>query len=243
MLQYIKNILPKLQQFSKDLDLKENFTEKRWVMMDTESNTHEYFFKKDGKLLLFINGDGKQGTWELLDGGKRIMVEVDDEMRLLQSAFIQDGLFVLKKSSSEDLAFALYNPAVITDGDIEKYIENILSSGLTYEGPGKFLNTSQDSDKSLPKLLKLDTDKGKIMIELGRNLYDPSMSDTVKNESGLMAKDGHYFVTSDKTIKRISVYNGKVKSIRYKNDEVLEAIFIVIAIALFIVILVNYFLH
>jgi hypothetical protein len=224
VLQYIKSILPRLSQLSKTLDSKENFVDKRWVMLDTDNNTHEYFFKRDGKLLLFINGEGKQGIWELLDGGKRLMVEVGNEIKLLQSAFIQDGLFVLKKSAGDELAFALYNPDVVVHGDIEKYIENLLGHDSTK-------NTISQKGSRI-----YETNRGPIRIKFQGDVQMPRIGDSAEYaNTSFPADDVDFTISDDNNYKLFRVESGRLTYIR-RNTNIDEAYLWIVTI--FVVILI-----
>ena len=212
MIEYIKNILPRLAEHSKDLNRKENFVEKRWVLLDTDNNVHEYFFKRDGTLLLFVNGNGTTGNWEMLDQGRRIMVEFGSESKLLQAAFVNDGLFLLKKSSSNELAFALFDPDVIAESDIEKYIETFFST------PEKEMISSE----SIPSgFFKIST-SGHILsnyIEIGDRLLD-SHNNKISGTYQVNYTDNLYAVVKDNTVYKI--YRKKTFYIKPKGSILIQ---------------------
>lgn len=124
MLQYIKNIVPRIQQHSKQLDKTEIFVEKSWIYVDESDNNHEYMFMRDKRLIMSLNGSVTSGTWELLPNGKMLINRVKDEV-LLQNMFFDDALMVLQKSGSNDDPFTLVNVDRIPDLDAVRYLNQV----------------------------------------------------------------------------------------------------------------------
>lgn len=129
MLQYIKNIVPRIQQHSKQLDKTEIFVEKSWIYIDESNNNHEYMFMRDKRLIMSLNGSVTSGTWELLPNGKMLINRVKDEV-LLQNMFFDDALMVLQKSGSNDDPFTLVNVERIPDLDAVRYLNKVEESAL-----------------------------------------------------------------------------------------------------------------
>jgi hypothetical protein len=126
MLNYIKNILPRLQRFSKQLDVTEIFVGKPWILIDEHSNTHEYEFDRNGRLIMAINGNVTEGRWEFRTATNRLLIDRLTDKILLQHAFVSEGVLVLKKSGTEDIPFLLYDRNIIKDGNVQSYLENFL---------------------------------------------------------------------------------------------------------------------
>jgi len=122
MMSYIKNIIPRIKEFSKSLDKAEVFVNKNWVFIDEQDNNHEYLFHRDSRLIMTLNGKVSIGSWELLPHGKLLIDRVADKV-LLENMFIDDALMILKKSGSEEDAFVLINQHAIPDLDALKYLE------------------------------------------------------------------------------------------------------------------------
>jgi len=131
MWQYIKNIIPRIQQFSGKLDHVESFVDKPWILIDEDENTHEYVFLRDHRLILSVNGKAIQGNWELLPTGKLLINRVTDQV-LLEHAYIDEGILLLKISGGKDLPFMLINEKVITDRDPVKYLQRVEAKKLNY---------------------------------------------------------------------------------------------------------------
>lgn len=123
MIEYLKNILPRISHFSKTLDKEEVFINKPWVYLDEENNNHGYLFHRDKRLIMSFNGKVTIGSWELLPHGKLLIDRCTDKI-LLENMFIDDALMVLKKSGSKDESFVLINESVIPDLDALKYLKH-----------------------------------------------------------------------------------------------------------------------
>ncbi len=73
MINYVKNLLPRLQQYSKKLDQTSIFIDKPWVMIDDDGNYHHYSFQQDGRLIMVFNGIAKVGSWEYITGSNSLL--------------------------------------------------------------------------------------------------------------------------------------------------------------------------
>ena len=133
MLDYVRNILPRIQKYSKSLDIQELYIDKPCVLMDGDTNYHEYEFCRDGRLIMSVNGQVQLGRWEYRESTQRLLIERPTDAILLQSAFVDNALMVLKKSGSNDLAFLLVNRSEVPGLDYETYLMNYVDrKGLVY---------------------------------------------------------------------------------------------------------------
>jgi hypothetical protein len=131
MFEFIRNIIPRIQQFSGQLSHIESFVDKPWVLFDADQNTHEYLFLRDHRLLLSLNGIVKEGRWELLPTGKLLVNRVTDQI-LLQHKFIDEGILLLMISGGNELPFMLMNESIITDRDPVRYLREVEATRLNY---------------------------------------------------------------------------------------------------------------
>lgn len=124
MIDYIKNIIPRIQQYSKGLDKEEVFVEKTepWIYVDENGNQHQYIFMRDKRLIMSFNGIVKTGKWELLPTNQLLINRIDDEI-LLDHLFVEKALLVLKLSGSKDLPFVLIDPQSVPDLNVATYLE------------------------------------------------------------------------------------------------------------------------
>lgn len=121
----IRNILPRLIQYSKQMDKVETFVEpKSWLYLDNSGNNHEYIFMRDHRLIMSVNGTAVTGKWELLPNGKLLIDRVSDQI-MLKNQFIDDALMILQKSASDDAPFVLVDEQKIPNLDVLKYLERL----------------------------------------------------------------------------------------------------------------------
>lgn len=123
MIDYIKNIIPRIQQYSEGLNKEELFVGKTepWIYIDENGNHHQYIFMRDKRLIMSYNGIVKTGTWERLPTNQLLINRINDEI-LLDHLFLEEALLILKLSGSKDLPFILINSEKIPDLNIEKYL-------------------------------------------------------------------------------------------------------------------------
>lgn len=136
MREFLRNIIPRIQKYSKGLDKIEVFVDKTepWIYIDDEGNQHQYIFMRDKRLIMSYNGIVKTGTWELLPTNQLLINRVSDEI-LLDHLFIENALLVLKKSATNDIPFVLINKDEIPDFDVEKYLEKFQAEKERKEVP------------------------------------------------------------------------------------------------------------
>ena len=147
MIEYVRNILPRIQRFSSGLDVKEMYTDKPWIMLEGESDLHEYEFCRDGRLIMSLNGQVQFGKWEFRPSTQRLLIERPTDALLLQSAFVNNGLMILKKSGSLDPAFILVNRAVVPDMDVVQYLEKLVKSREVPLSTNTYDEGKDDGDK------------------------------------------------------------------------------------------------
>ncbi len=135
MIEYLKNIIPRIKQYSKELDKSENFVGKNWVFIDEDQNRHEYIFLRDKRLIMTLNSTTKQGSWEFLPTGELLINRNTSEYIKLSNLFIQDALMVLKYSATNDTPFILINQNLIPDLNVVAYLEKYAQQKELSETP------------------------------------------------------------------------------------------------------------
>ena len=68
---YLSNLIKRLKEFSQTLDKKEIFIEAPWVIIDEKQNQQKYIFKRNGDLIISLNGEVTDGKWEYLPTAKK----------------------------------------------------------------------------------------------------------------------------------------------------------------------------
>lgn len=126
MHEYLNNLLPRLRTLSKTLNQVEIFADKEWVFVDANSNNpHLYTFLRDKRLIVSVNGENKIGKWEILPTGKLLIEFSNEPPMLLENAFVNNAVLVLKKNGENDQPFILFDRLEIPDGNIIKYLKNL----------------------------------------------------------------------------------------------------------------------
>lgn len=200
MIDYLKNIIPRLSQFSKSLDKEEIFINKPWVFLDEEQNNHGYLFHRDKRLIMSFNGTVQIGSWELLPHGKLLIDRCADKL-LLENMFIDDALMILKKSGSEDESFVLINEKVIPDLNAIAYLKN----------KETIQEISDAQNKNLIKLLSSGIITGSYFIK----------GEKVKSWDGNIVT-GTFRSTDKENEMYVVVKNGRVSSTHFHIEYTFE---------------------
>lgn len=141
---YLKNILPRIKQFSQDLDRKEIFIDQPWVIIDEDMNQQKYIFKRDGELIMSYNGEAIKGTWEYISAAKSLLINRVNDSLLLNQGFIDPKVMVLKKDGLKDNNnLIMANQNLLPNLDVERYLKNI------YYHNNRILNRYSESGQTL----------------------------------------------------------------------------------------------
>ena len=140
MIDYLKNIIPRIQNASKQLDQIEVFVNKPWVMIEEGSTDHiEFLFYHDKRLLVTKGGIGEWGKWELTPTNDRLILTYSTKTIKLQKAFIDDAIMAIKLSGSDDPTMLFINSDRIPDlnyrnylNEVEKKITIVIPDNLKY---------------------------------------------------------------------------------------------------------------
>src|SRR5665647_1648846 len=128
MLDYIKNLLPRLQQYSKTLDHIELFVDQPWILRFGTGERYLYIFQRGGNLVVTINGIVTKGNWEYIAPAKALLITLSGKQFLLRRAFVEDGLMFLKVDGTVDEPWLFTNERKIPDPSdyyIKEYLTNI----------------------------------------------------------------------------------------------------------------------
>ncbi|MBW0161797.1 MAG: hypothetical protein HYI21_00350 [Sediminibacterium sp. Gen4] len=194
MQHFLKNIIPRIQRYSSDLERIEFFVDKAWIFIDNDGNQHEYIFMRDRRLIMSLNGNVKTGKWEILPNKKLLINRVTDEV-LYQNAFIDDALLILQKSGNQEDSFVLININKIPDLNALKYLEDLEE---------KKLIASEPTERGVIKI----SASGKI---IGNDIYKGAK---VKSHDGKIIS-GVFQVEPLAKNKFIEVHNGNISRVYF----------------------------
>ena len=244
MLLYLKNLLPRIQQFSAQLSKEEIFVDKPWVLIDLNGNNHEYIFLRNHELILSVNGIVTKGSWQLLPTGKLLIDRVTDNI-LLQQAFIDEGILILKLSGTDDLPFMLLNENVIPDKDPEKYLRKVEANFLNYDlfetSEGIILNNlNSDTGKfNIGSILKYENGElvdGQLKSISKANYFCTVINGVIENffylieyetnygiKINIEQQRGRYLLSGDR-IREYTNLPSNILKHPFKNDNTIEKI-------------------
>ncbi|MFN5910342.1 MAG: hypothetical protein ACK45H_03310 [Bacteroidota bacterium] len=139
MIEYIKNIIPRIKSYSERVDKEELLLDKTWVWVDFNKGYSTFHFLRDKRLLISNLGDVQEGSWEFI-GKDLLHLKGEGFNVLLNHGIIFKGVLIIQKKGVLDSYEILYDEAVVPDGDIIKYIDN------------KLLKISQPIQPSKPEI-------------------------------------------------------------------------------------------
>lgn len=122
---YISNLIPRLKQFSENLDKKEIFVEIPWVIVDDNLNQQKYIFKRNGDLVMSLNGQVSIGKWEYLSAARSLLIDRLQDKILLNQNFISPTVMILKKDGFKDENMILANEILLPDLNVADYLKNL----------------------------------------------------------------------------------------------------------------------
>ncbi len=125
MKQFINNLLPRLKQFSENLDRKELFIEIPWVIIDDNLNQQKYIFKRNGDLIMSLNGQVTIGKWEYLAAARSLLIDRIQDKILLNQNFIDPAVMALKKDGFKDENLILANEILLPDLNVADYLKKL----------------------------------------------------------------------------------------------------------------------
>lgn len=122
---YLDNLIPRLKEFSLNLDKQEIFIDKQWVIIDSESNKQTYIFRRNGELIMSLNGQVTIGKWEYIDAAKSLLIDRIKDKILLNQYFIDSAVMILKKDGFKEANFIMVNENLIPDLNVINYLKQL----------------------------------------------------------------------------------------------------------------------
>jgi hypothetical protein len=126
MIEYIKNIIPRIQGYSQKVDKEELLLNKTWVWIGFNTGYSTFHFLRDNRLLISQLGDVQEGKWEFIGNNHLLHIKGEGFNVLLNHGILFKGVLIMQKQGVIDTFEILYDEAVVEDGDVVKYIESHL---------------------------------------------------------------------------------------------------------------------
>lgn len=99
MKEYLKDLLPRIKKYSKELDAKTILYNKKWLFLSDNNDEIVYIFRPDKELIVTVNGVGGKGKWEILFENT-ICIEYKEEIRVYNTAFVDNSFLALQLDSN-----------------------------------------------------------------------------------------------------------------------------------------------
>lgn len=151
----LENLLPRLKQYSATLERHEVFVDAPWVVIDDNHNQHKYIFRRNGELIMSLNGQVTIGKWEYLESAQSLLIDRVQDKILLNQMFVHPAVMVLKRDGISDDYMVLGNEKLLPKLDAEYYLAqlaNQIDSKSKVKAP-----------KKLPELKVLELSSGQKM--------------------------------------------------------------------------------
>jgi len=125
---YLKDILPRLRSISSNLDHLALLVDKPWVVKSSFGEPFQkLIFRKDGSVLLSIDGNIVDGKWEYIPQARALIIEYGNRKKLYRHEFLDEAVLALKidgrKTGHDKDYFILSNEIVIPDGNTSLYLK------------------------------------------------------------------------------------------------------------------------
>ena len=123
---FLKDILSRLQKYSATLDQESFLVDKPWVVSYSDGKFEKLIFKRDGSVILSINGDVTIGKWEYFSEAQSLLIDYGDKKKLYKHQYLDEAVLALKidgPDRGDENYYMLANENVIHDYDALKYLE------------------------------------------------------------------------------------------------------------------------
>ena len=102
---FLFNIIPEIKKYSKELDSLTLLCEQNWVVLDENAGMKVvYIFRKNGQLLISLNGNINKGNWEFIQNNI-ILIEISNESFMFRNEFFDENILILKKDGNSESIF------------------------------------------------------------------------------------------------------------------------------------------
>lgn len=120
---FVNNIIPRLRRFTQIIEVKKALVDKVWVIYG-DTDLIEYEFERTGEIAVTKNGTTYDGSWKIMGSG-RLRIRTDFANNTLDYDFSVPGILVMKIAGLQNNPFILFNPKIVENGNIGKYLEKL----------------------------------------------------------------------------------------------------------------------
>lgn len=122
---YLKSLVEQLRNYSLSLNRRSVFIDKPWTLIDDEDKVQRLIFENNGQLVISQNGKVQRGSWEYFPVARSILIDRITDKILLNEAYIDNGVMILKMDGTENKFFVFTNENMVPDLDARKYLSSI----------------------------------------------------------------------------------------------------------------------
>lgn len=122
---FLSNIIPRLKQYSQTLDRLELFVDFPWIVIGEDQIQQKYIFRRNGQLLISLQGNITEGRWEYLSAAKSLVIHQEPNPILLNQNFIDPVVMVLAKDGVQGKNLFLVNENLLPDLNVDDYLKSI----------------------------------------------------------------------------------------------------------------------
>ncbi|MCB9354672.1 MAG: hypothetical protein H6575_08895 [Lewinellaceae bacterium] len=227
MIDYIKTLISRLQQYSKDLNDTAIFAEVPWTFIDDDGVKVIYIFRRSKELLISKQGNVTTGYWEYLPVMQSLLIEHSDRKHMYNQGFVDNVVMALRKDGTEDL-FLLVNQHEIPDLNPVEYLERKIQSGVENESIKKqeLPINYKIALKNPTRYIIIQTTETKTVFTSGNVVLD--------HDTENLLSDGTYI--TDKGFL-LTIVNGKISDVKEEHNFLITLflILIVLAVAFFLI--------
>lgn len=151
MKEYLSSLIPKIRNYSLEIDKLSKLYDQPWVLVNELDNFIKLIFQAQGKLIVSKNGVVSDGAWELVSVANAILLDINNEKRLYNHQFIDSGLMILKLDGLSNDYFILANQNIIPNLNVEQYLIAKYSNAQGKSvGEMKSNHISKSREKDIP---------------------------------------------------------------------------------------------
>ncbi len=130
MVEYIKNIIPRIKNYSQKVDKEELLIGKTWVWVGFDQGYTTFHFLRDNRLLISQLGNVQEGKWEFIGNNQLLNVKGEGFNVLLNHGILFEGVLIMQKQGVLDNFEVLYDEQIVKDGDVINYIDAKINPSL-----------------------------------------------------------------------------------------------------------------
>lgn len=120
---FIENLLPRLKQFSSSLERQEVFVDAPWVVVDEEMNQQKYIFRRNGDLIMSLNGQVTIGKWEYLESAQSLLIDRIQDKILLNQKFVHPAVMILNMDGLGGKLLVLANESLLPNLNVSGFLK------------------------------------------------------------------------------------------------------------------------